>query len=483
MKNISKWLIFVLVAIAQFMVVLDSAITNIALPTIKQQLHFSSGAIQWVITAYALTFGGFLLLGGRAADLFGRRRTLLIGMIFFTLFSFLIGVSNSATMLIVLRALQGIAAALMSPSALSIVLTTFRDGGQERNRALAYWTLVATGGAAVGLLLGGALTQYAGWRWNFFINVPVGIVMSFLIARFVPAHSREDEYTSLDLPGAVLVTSSLILQVFAFSQASSWGWLSAGTIGTLVAAAVLMAGFIFNESRAKHPLMPLSIFKIRNVTGANLIMAPIYASMLSLFFIVTLYIQTVLHYSPVKAGLSFLPFPTVLALMSTRIPKLVGRYGFKPFLIAGPLFVAAGLSWLSFMPVSGGWLLHVLPGELIIPVGMGMTFMPLIAAATSGVPPREAGLASGLISTSQQMGGALGLAVISGVAVSVTKASAHLGPIGSFVHGIDRALWVGVLLTLLASLLAVVVIRQPKRPAAAEHSKPQLKPATALEKS
>ncbi len=463
MPKVSKWFIFVLVAIAQFMVVLDSAITNVALPTIKQQLHFSSSAIQWVITAYAITFGGFLLLGGRAADLFGRRRTLLAGMVAFTVFSFLIGISHSATMLIVLRALQGMSAALMSPSALSIVLTTFRDG-PDRNRALAFWTLVATGGAAVGLLLGGALTQYVGWRWNFFINVPVGIVMSLLIARFVPAHAREEEYTSLDLPGAVLVTSSLILQVYAFSQASTWGWLSAGTLGTLGVAVALMLGFLYNESRAKHPLMPLSIFKIRNVTGANMIMAPIYASMLSLFFLVTLYIQNVLHYGPVKAGLSFLPFPITLAFMASRIPSLVGRYGFKRFLVVGPLFVAAGLAWLSLLPTAGGWLLHVFPSEILIPLGMGMTFMPLIAAATSGVPGREAGLASGLISTSQQMGGALGLAILSGVAVSVTKASAHLGAVGAFVHGIDRAMLVGVLFTIIASLLAVIIIRQPKRP-------------------
>jgi MFS family permease len=222
MRTPSKWLIFVIVAIAQFMVVLDSAITNVALPTIKQQMHFSNSTLQWVVTAYALTFGGFLLLGGRTADLLGRRRTLLSGMIAFTCFSFLIGISHSEFSLIALRALQGMAAAFMSPSALSIVLTTFRDG-PNRNRALAYWTLVATGGAAVGLLLGGVLTQYVGWRWDFFINVPVGIIIAILIPRIVPAHSREGAYTGLDLTGALLVTGSLMSMVFAFSQASTWG--------------------------------------------------------------------------------------------------------------------------------------------------------------------------------------------------------------------------------------------------------------------
>jgi EmrB/QacA subfamily drug resistance transporter len=463
----NKWLVFVLVAIAQFMVVLDSAITNVALPTIKSQLHFSSSSIQWVITAYALTFGGFLLLGGRAADLFGRRRTLLTGMIAFTAFSFLIGVSHSATLLIVLRALQGASAALMSPSALSIVLTTFRDGGPDRNKALAYWTLVATGGAAVGLLLGGVLTQYVGWRWNFFINVPVGIVMAAAIAKFVPQHAREEAYTGLDLPGAVLVTTSLIATVLAFSQASTWGWGSGKTIGILIAAAVLMAGFIFNESRSEHPLVPLKIFKIRNVTGANLMMAPIYATMLGNFFLITLYLQNVLHYAPVKTGLAFLPFPILLGFMSSRTPKLVARFGFKRFLVIGPIFVATAMLWLSRLPVNGNYFTSLLPAFILIPIGMGLTFMPLIAAATSGVPGREAGLASGLISTSQQMGGALGLAILSGIAVSATKAATHLAPVAALVHGYDRAMLLGLVFMIFAVLLAITVIKQPKKPQSA----------------
>jgi EmrB/QacA subfamily drug resistance transporter len=462
MNKVSKWKVFVLVAIAQFMVVLDSSITNVALPTIKQQLNFTNSSIQWVVTAYVLTFGGFLLLGGRAADLFGRRRTLLIGMGAFTAFSFLIGISQSTTMLIVLRALQGMSAALMSPSALSIVLTTFRDG-PDRNKALGYWTLVATGGAALGLLLGGALTQYVGWRWNFFINVPVGIVMAYAIAKYVPKHSREEAYTSLDLPGAILVTTSLIATVLAFSEASSWGWTSGTTIGVFVAAIALMAGFIYNEKRVKHPLVPMSIFKIRNVTGANLMMAPIYASMLGLFFIVTLYMQGVMHYSPVRTGLAFLPFPMVLAFMSTRTPKLVARYGFKRFLVAGPLLVAVAMAWLSRLPVDGNYIVNLLPALLIMPLGMGLTFMPIIAAATSGVPAHEAGLASGLISTSQQMGGALGLAILSGVAASVTTSSAHLGALGAVVHGYDRALLVGLTFILVAAALGATVIKQPRR--------------------
>ncbi len=252
--------------------------------------------------------------------------------------------------------------------------------------------------------------------------------------------------------------------MFAFSQAPAWGWLSGSILGIFGASLALMAGFIFNESRAEHPLMPLSIFKIRNVSGANLMMAPMYAAMLGIFFIITLYMQTVLRYSPVRTGLAFLPFPIVLGIMSTRIPKLVARYGFKRFLIAGPLLVAVAMAWLSRMPVDGSYLGSLLPALLLIPFGVGMTFMPIIAAATSGVPGREAGLASGLISTSQQMGGALGLSILSGVAATVTASSANLGPTGALVHGFDRAMLVAVVFMLFAATLAVTVIRQPRKP-------------------
>jgi EmrB/QacA subfamily drug resistance transporter len=459
----SKWVIFTLVAIAQFMVVLDSSITNVALPAIKDQLHFTDSSLQWVITSYALAFGGFLLLGGRAADYFGRRRMLLTGMLAFTFFSLLIGLSHSAMALIILRTLQGLAAALMSPAALSIVLTTFRDG-TARNRALGYWTLVATGGAAVGLLLGGVLTEYFGWRWNFFINVPVGLLISIAILKIVPVHEKEDTPKGLDILGSVFVTTSLIALVFGFSQAPSWGWLSASTLGVLGLAIVSMAAFLTNESRSKHPLMPLSIFKIRNVSGANLIMAPIYAGMLGMFFLITLYMQNVLHFSPVKAGFSFLPFPLILGFMATRIPKLVGKYGFKRFLVAGPLLVAAAMLLLSRLSVDGNYLTSLLPTFILMPIGVGMTFMPIIAAATSGVPAKESGLASGLITTSQQMGGALGLAILSGVAASVTAASTQLTATAALVHGFDRALLVAAAFMVFASVLAITVIKQPSRP-------------------
>ncbi|MEJ0073474.1 MAG: MFS transporter [Candidatus Saccharibacteria bacterium] len=464
MKTPSKWLIFILVAIAQFMVVLDNAITNVALPTIKQQLHFTTSALQWVVTAYALFFGGFLLLGGRAADLFGRKRTLLSGMVAFTAFSFLIGISQSSTQLIVLRALQGAAGAFMSPAALSIVLVTFRDGS-ARNKALSFWTLVATGGAALGLLLGGALTQYFGWRWNFFINVPIGIVMTALIARLVPEHEREETKKTLDIPGAILATSSLMLLVLAFAQAPLWGWLDPKTLLSIAVSAVLLTGFIVNESRVKRPLMPLSIFKVRNVRGANLIMAPLYASMLGSFFLLTLFLQGALHLSPVMTGLAFLPFPVTLAIMSTRMPRLVARYGFKRFLVIGPLVVVAGLLWLSLLHIGSSYWLGILPAAILIPLGIGMTMMPTIAAATSGVPSHEAGIASGLISTSQQMGGALGLSILSGIAASVTTGALHLGPAEAAIRGYHAAFLVAAGFMLLAAAAALLVIKTPKKPA------------------
>jgi len=472
-KQHSSWLIFSLVAIAQFMVVLDISITNVALPTIKQTLHFSNDSLQWVITAYALTFGGFLLLGGRAADLFGRRKTLLIGMLGFTAISFLIGISQSAVMLIGLRAIQGLAAALMSPSALSIVLTTFREG-HDRNKALGYWSTIATGGAAVGLLLGGVLTQYLGWRWNFFINVPVGIIVSYFISQIVPLHESEADHSDLDLPGAVLVTSGLIFLVFLISMAPIWGLFSFPVIGLFILAIVLLGAFVFNESKSKHPLIPLSIFKIRNVVGANLMMAPMAATMFGNFYLLSLYIQTVMHYSPVLTGLSFLPFPIVMGYTSSRIAGFVSKYGYKRFLIAGPLLVAVSIALLTRLPVDGNYFINVLPSTILMPFGIGMTFMPIIAAATSGVAKDRSGLAAGLINTSQQMGGALGLSVLSGIAASVTASSVNLGKLGSAVRGYDQAFLVAVGFLLFAALLAFTIIKEKR------HSKDQPASGTAV---
>jgi EmrB/QacA subfamily drug resistance transporter len=476
-KPASRWLIFISVAIAQFMVVLDTAIINVALPVIKTQLRFSGSGIQWVVTAYVLAFGGFLLLGGRAADLFGRRRMLLTGMIAFTLCSLLVAISPTTGFLVVLRGCQGASAALMSPAALSIVLATFREG-QDRNHALGYWSMVATGGAAAGLLLGGVLTQYAGWRWNFFINVPVGIVMSLVIARVVPAHSSEERRRSLDTAGALLATLGLIAVVFYFSQASAWGWLNLRTLAALAAGLVLLAVFVVNEQRARQPLVTLSIFRRRNLTAANAMMAAVYAGNLGLFFLVTLYLQLVEHYTAIQTGLAFLPFPVILGLVSSQLRRLIARHGTRRYLIVGPALVAAGMIWLCFLPVHGSYPVHLLPALLIMPVGYGMTFAPIYATATTGVPRRQSGLASGLITTSQQIGGAVGLAVLSAIAASVTTARSQESARSALTSGYDLAMAAAVAFTLLAVLTAIVVIR-PARPAAPQRDMAQGEPTPA----
>ena len=466
----SKWLVFACVAIAQFMVILDVTVINVALPVIKVQLHFGNAAIGWVVTAYVLTFGGFLLFGGAPADLFGRRRMLLAGMVAFTVCSLLVGICPDPALLVVLRALQGAAAALMSPAALSIVLATFGEG-RQRNQALGYWSTIATGGAAVGLLLGGVLTTYAGWRWNFYINVPVGLVMSAVIARVVPAYGPGETRARPDVPGAALVTAGLMAAVFYLSQSPAWGWANARTLPALAAALALLAWFVANERRAASPLVPLAIFRKRNVSGANAAMAAVFAGNLGMFFLLTLYLQLVEHYSAVGTGLAFIPFPVILGAVAAQMRRLIARHGYRRYLILGPALVAAGMAWVCFLPVHGSYALHLLPGFLVMPVGFGMSFPSAYAAATSGVSARQAGLASGLVTTAQQLGGAVGLAVISAVAASYTASLARDPLPQALTSGYDLAMGVAAGLTLLASVVAATVIRAPRPgPAAAAHT-------------
>jgi EmrB/QacA subfamily drug resistance transporter len=461
----SKWLVFACVAIAQFMVILDVTVINVALPVIKVRLGFGNAAIGWVVTAYVLTFGGFLLFGGRAADLFGRRRMLLAGMVAFTACSFLVGISPDPVLLVVLRGAQGLAAAVMSPAALSIVLATFGEG-PERNQALGYWSVVATAGAAAGLLLGGVLTSYAGWRWNFFINVPVGTVMSVVIARVVPAYPPEDTRARLDVPGAVLVTAGLIAAVFYLSQSPDWGWADARTLPALAGALVLLAWFVVNEQRARYPLLPLAIFRNRNVAGANAAMAAVYAGNLGMFFLITLYLQLVEHYSAIGTGIAILPVPVVMSPVAAQMRRLIARHGYRRYLILGPALVAAGMAWACFLPVHGNYSLHLLPALLVMAAGYGMSYPSAYAAATSGVPARQAGLVSGLISTAQQLGGAVGLAVISAVAASYTASLTHHSGPQALTSGYNLAMAVAAWVTLLASVIAATVIRV-RRPAPA----------------
>jgi len=472
-KARNHWLILVLLALAQFMVVLDVSIVNVALPAVSKAFHMNQTTLQWVVTAYTLAFGGFLLLGGRAADLFGRRRLFIIGTIVFGIASLLDGLAQSGGMLIALRGAQGLAAAFMSPAALSIVLVTYREG-HERNVALSVWGAVASGGAAAGVLLGGILTQYLGWRWNFFINVPIAALVALASFRLLPAHESEETHNNLDLPGAVSVTAALMLLVYGIVKAPGLGWTSSHTIGYLGASILLFAYFVWNELRTEHPLVPFKIFRIRNVVGANLTMMPVVAGMFSTFFFTSLYAQTVLHYSPVKTGLSFLVIPFTIAIVATNVPRIVQKVGFKPILMIAPLFTASALFWLSHVRVGGNYVHDLLPGFILMGIGMGGTFVAVTIAATSGVPPRESGLASGILNTSQQVGGALGLAILTGLATSASvRYVQHLGstptkltPALASVHGFHVAYLTATFFLLSASVIATLLLKQPKLTAA-----------------
>jgi len=465
-KAKNHWWILIILALAQFMVVLDTSVVNVALPAVQRAFHMSQADLQWIITAYTLTFGGFLLFGGRAADLFGRRRMFMIGIALFGIASLLDGLSQSGGMLIGLRAAQGLAAALMSPAALSIVLVTYKEG-HERNVALSVWGAVASGGAAAGVLLGGVITEYWGWRWNFFVNVPIAIGVLYAAWRLLPAHESEETHTDLDLLGAASITAAMILLVYGLVEAPSHGWTADSTLGYLGGAIALLIFFIANELRAEHPLISFSIFKIRNITGANLTMMPIVAGMFSTFFFASLYVQNILGYSPVRTGLSFLVIPVCIAISATQVPRLIKKTGYKPILMVAPLVVAVGLFMLAHVPLQGSYVHNLLPGFALLGLGMGATFVPITIAATSGVSGRESGLASGLLNTSQQIGGALGLAILAGVSTSsalhfakgVTDPTS-LTAAQAALHGYHAAFYVASGFMVGAALIATIVLQQ-----------------------
>lgn len=460
--NQNRKIILWLLALAMFLVVLDSAIINVALPAIKKGLNFDSASLQWVVTSYILTFGGFLMLGGRTADLYGRKKVLIAGIAGFSLFSLLTGLASSSTMLIVLRAFQGLAGAFMAPTALSILLTTFEEG-QERNKALSIWSITASGGAAAGVFLGGLLTQYLGWRWCFFVNVPIGIAAIIGILKYFPARIKEDKENRLDIPGAVLVTGGLMALVYGLTLAIRLGWTASYTLISFGASVVLLVAFLFNETRVKFPLMPLSIFRIRNVVGGNLMMLPIVAGALGMFFFLSLYIQNVLRYSPVISGLCFLPIPIIIGIISYNAPRLLNRFGFKPLLIIGTALTTFGTFLNSYLGISSSYWLQILPAFAILAVGFGISFVAITVAATSGVPNNESGLAAGLINTSQQIGAALGLAVLAVVANTTTLAARSAGQSQalSIVRGYQEAFLTAAILMAAALLIGIFVIRAP----------------------
>jgi EmrB/QacA subfamily drug resistance transporter len=409
------------ISTVQLMVVLDTTIVNIALPSIRRDLHFSAPSLEWVITAYALTFGGLLLLGGRSGDLFGRRRMFMVGIAIFVVASLAGGLAQSEAWLIACRAAQGAGGAIASPTALSLIATTFPEGG-PRNRAMGVYAAMSGAGSAVGLLAGGILVNYASWRWVLFVNVPIGVAV-LALAPLVLSETGT-RAGKLDLHGAVSVTAGMALLVYGLTNAASHGWGTMGTVIPMILAGALLAGFIGIELRSRQPLMPLRIFKNRNRSGAYAIMLCVAASLFSMFFFLTQYLQNVLGYSPLKGGLAFLPLSFLIAGMAMLTSRLVTRVGPRLPMTAGPLVAAGGLFWLSKITAETSYL-GVLGPMLVLAVGLGLSFVPLTLTAVSGVRQQESGLASALLNTGQQIGGALGLAVLGTIAVTTIRSQTH----------------------------------------------------------
>ena len=456
----SKSLALVLLAATQFVVVLDAAIVNVALPSIGKALDFSRDDLSWVVNAYTLVFGGFLLLGGRLADLFGRRRMFMGGLVLFSLASLLGGLAQSSTWLIAARAAQGLGAAIVSPAALSLVMTTFAEGA-ERNRALGVWGAVAGSGGAAGVLLGGVLTQYLGWEWVLFVNVPIGLAAAALAPRLLIESREQDATRAFDLAGAITVTGGLALLVYALVDANRVGWGSTETIVRLAIAAVLLGSFVVIETRAKRPLVPFSIFRLRTLRGANAVGLLIGMALFSMFFFISLYLQQVLGYSALKAGLAYLPLALTIIVSAGAASALVTRIGFKPTLTAGMVLIAVALVWFAQVSAGGTYLGDVLGPSLVVAVGLGFAFVPVTIAATTGVPAEESGLASGLINTAQQVGGALGLAILATVASGRTDkviSSGQHNPAVALTEGFQSAFLVGAGFAAVGAILAAVLI-------------------------
>jgi EmrB/QacA subfamily drug resistance transporter len=455
-----KWFALALLLGVQFMVVLDIAIVNVALPSIQTDLGFSQENLQWVVSAYALLFGGFLLLGGRVADIVGRRRVFVAGLVVFTVASLVSGLAWNEASLIAARGLQGLGAALITPAALSILSTTFAEG-KERNAALGAWGAVGAFGAVAGVLLGGVLTDALSWEWIFFVNVPVGIA-GLLLARPLLNESRDAAVQSFDAPGAVLVTGGLVALVYAITQANDYGWGSVETIGLFGLAVALLAGFIGWETRTKEPLMSFSIFRLRTVTGANVAGLILGTAMFAMFLMLTLYMQQVLGYSAMKTGLAYLAVAGTAIIWSGVAAQLVNRIGVKPVLVVGMTALSVGLLYFTQVSTGGSYLGDLLPGFLLIAVGLGFSFVPISIAALAGVQASEQGLASGLLNTSQQIGGALGIAVLTYVATSTTNDGIAAGTAtpNALTDGFQAAFIGAAAIAIVGVLVALFVVRR-----------------------
>ena len=458
-ERAKQWALLLL-AMTQFVIVIDASIVNVALPSIGRALSFSQADLSWVVNAYTLTFGGFLLLGGRLADLMGRRRMFMLGLVVFSLASLLGGLAQSEAWLIGARAIQGLGAAIVSPAALSIITTTFSEG-EERNRALGVWGAVAGAGGAAGVLLGGVLTSGLSWRWVLFVNVPIGRASALAAPRLLRESKVEGKHRTFDIPGAFSVTAGLALLVYAVVEAVKIGWGSTRTLGELGGAVLLILAFVAIESRQREPLMPFSIFRLRTLRGADIVALLIGMSLFSMFFFISLYMQQVLHFSALHAGVSYLPLAAGIILAAGAASAVVTRFGFKPALLSGMVMIAGALFWFSKVRATGGSFAgDVLGPSLLAAVGLGFAFVPVTIAAVTGTKPQEAGLASGLVNTAQQVGGALGLAILATIANSRTSTLLHgHHPLSyALTKGFERAFLVGSGFAIVGAILTIVLI-------------------------
>jgi EmrB/QacA subfamily drug resistance transporter len=461
-----KWFGLALLATVQFMVVLDIAIVNVALPSIQTDLGVSQANLQWVISAYALVFGGFLLLGGRTADLLGRRRVFMVGLIAFLLGSLLCGLAWSEASLIGARAIQGLGAATISPAALAILMTTFAEG-RERNIALGVWGAVGGFGAAAGVLLGGVLTDALSWEWIFFVNIPVALV-AFALAPVLLGESRDTRVKTFDALGAILVTAGLTTLVLGITQGHAWGWGSIRTIGVFAASAALLLGFVGWENRVEEPLMRFGILRTKTVLGANVSGFILGTALFSMFLMLTLYMQQVLGYSAMKTGVAYLAVAGTSIIWANVAAALVNKVGVRPLIASGMAILAVGMLLFTQIAVDGSYVANLLPGFLIVAFGMALCFVPISIAALAGVRQAEAGIASGLINTSQQIGGAVGIALLSTVAITRTENEVASGAATpeALTSGFQLAFWVGAAIALAGVVAALVLIRQEEVEAA-----------------
>lgn len=466
-----RWIAFFILCLGTLMEVLDSTIVNVALPSIRTTLNFSETNLAWVVNAYLLTFGGFLLLGGRLGDLYGQRKLFLIGISVFTLSSLACGLAHTQEILIVARAIQGLGGAVIAAVSLSLIMNLFTKP-DERTRAMGFFGFIAAGGGALGVLLGGFLTSSFDWHWNFLINVPIGIFVFIASLKILPGTKTDMKHRNLDAFGAITVTSSLLIAVYAIENGNLLGWLSGQTVGLLATAIILLGIFVWIESRVKAPLMPLTLFKIRNVTVANIVSVLWAASMFAWFFLSALYLQQVLKYSPLEVGLTFLPANLIMAAFSIGLSaKLVMRYGTKKPLVLGLILASLGLALFVRAPVNGNFVTDILPNMTLLGLGAGMAFNPILLSAMNDVTSNESGLASGLVNTSFMMGGALGLAILASIAASQTQRLLmnHENGLVALTNGYHAAFLAGSLASILAAIISWLFLRSKSGAAQPSH--------------